>query len=465
MTHSLFGYLNVRLRGGWLRRQAGEARGRMPAHTIAGSPVVSMVLLLTMIFVATIALAETQEDLARAIEQAARKPRHPSADSAADPSATYVSEWIKDAEKAGGGNRIRSTTDAGGNGDVLLAVSIARDGSVHETVVRKSSGDARIDAAVVRLIRSAAPFRPLPPGIGDELYVTRTWHPLTGLVLSENIAGSNTVGAKNAVQIRADWAQNFKDSLKFKRTSATKYPGGRRDARELRAVIDVAVRKRDDAATILAWTYTHMTLNGRPMADLALEVSVAGDGAVALENTVALERQVRHALTTNVSSGAPEMLGKDQLSRMAGNKDLLSAFYLRDAMIFFQPMGVTVRRDQAMEIDGLVPGLDEAPLKVVDRWTVLPPGDIPAGTLALEWAQTFDRRDVERYYTQLIHRLGMRVDVTHGSITKKGLYALDATTFWPHVVLNSSKVVLKDDYEQYDVVEIRSSQLDPDWKH
>jgi len=192
---------------------------------------------------------------------------------------------------------------------------------------------------------------------------------------------------------------------------------------------------------------------------------VATDGTIAWVNTDSLQRQVRQAVSGKGRSDAPEILGKDQLSRMAEDKDLLAAFYLRDAMIFFQPMGVTVRKDKAMEVEGLVPGLDDTPLKVVDRWAVLPQRGAPTGTLAVEWVQTFDRQDVERYYTQLTHRFGMHVDATQGSITKKGLYALDATTFWPHVVFNSSRVALQDDYEQFDVIEIRSSRLDPNWKH
>jgi protein TonB len=56
-------------------------------------------------------------------------------------------------------------------GDLTVAFTIRRDGTLREIRVVKGSGFPRFDANVVAAIRHAAPFPPLPPLFGEELRV------------------------------------------------------------------------------------------------------------------------------------------------------------------------------------------------------------------------------------------------------------------------------------------------------
>jgi hypothetical protein len=118
-----------------------------------------------------------------------------------------------------------------------------------------------------------------------------------------------------------------------------------------------------------------------------------------------------------------------------------------------------------VEFDSEIHGLGGDTLKAVDSWTILSEHDAPAGTIPIKWKQDFDRRDVERYFSALGKAVGINIAADKGLLTKKGLYALDRTTFWPNVVFASTKVSTQDGYEQFDAIEIRSSMLDPNWKH
>lgn len=269
----------------------------------------------------------------------------------------------------------------------------------------------------------------------------------------------------NALEIQGKWPDKFHDTLRYRRVSATQYPGGRRAAREYLATINVAVRAHRDEAAILSWKYTNLSVNGEPMADLALELSVTADGVVELLNIDDLQRKVLQASQTKPKSGTPLEFGGDELAKMAANKEALANFYLRDAEVFFYPQGTTVRRDRPVEFANEIRGFGGDTMKAVDRWTVLAQRDVPAGTVAIEWTQDVDRHDVERFFSALGKALEMKIDADQGSLTKKGLYALDSSTFWPHVVLVSTKTSVRKDYEQFDSVEMRSSLLDPNWKH
>jgi len=270
---------------------------------------------------------------------------------------------------------------------------------------------------------------------------------------------------ENALDIQGKWPDKFHDTLRYRRVSATQYPSGRRTAREYLATINVAVLTHRGEAAILSWKYTNLSLNGEPMADLALELSVTADGVVELLNIDDLQRKVLREAQTKPKSGTPMEFGGDELAKMAANKEALGNFYLRDAEVFFYPQGTTVRRDRPVKFDNEIRGFGGDTMKAVDRWTVLAQRDAPASTIAIEWTQDVDRGDVERFFSALGKALGMKIDANQGSLTKKGLYALDRRTFWPHVALVSTKTSVQKNYEQFDSVEMRSSLLDPNWKH
>lgn len=56
-------------------------------------------------------------------------------------------------------------------GDVLVQFTVLSNGSVRDVRVRKSSGYREFDHNVVAAIRKAAPFRPIPAGLGDRLHI------------------------------------------------------------------------------------------------------------------------------------------------------------------------------------------------------------------------------------------------------------------------------------------------------
>ena len=119
-----------------------------------------------------------QEDsaLARTLEEARQAPIRSGGVAAA-----YLDHWVSTVEASGGGGLLLCTDGDVRSGDVIVSVSIERDGGVSGTQVVRSSGDEAVDEAVVAAIRSAAPFAPLPAGFRDALYVTRTWRALPRL--------------------------------------------------------------------------------------------------------------------------------------------------------------------------------------------------------------------------------------------------------------------------------------------
>ncbi len=404
--------------------------------------------------------AGARDELARRIEAAAA---HPAKNGGV--SGDYVNAWVRAVESAGDG-LVQSTRGEGGAGEVVLSVEIGKDGNVAETRVLRSSGDAALDQAVIRVIRSATPFAPVPSEVGDTLYITRTWRALPTLQARRAQADGALAppGGKPDLVIRSDWPQGFHDSIRYRRVAAAKAPGGQRSLREYRATLDVAVRQRGKDATTFSWTYTHMTLNGKPLHDLALELSVTSEGVITLLNSAQLRSAALRAVRSADQSRAEEEFGGDVLANYAQDEAVLRTYYLRDAHAFFYPQGITVHRDKPTEIDSRLSGLD-SPLKVVDRWIIPPQKGAPAGTVGLEWTQTMDPRDVERYFSDYARRLDISIDPAKGALTKQGMFMLDETTFWPHVVFVTNKQSVGDEREQFDLLEMRSSLLDPNWKH
>lgn len=56
-------------------------------------------------------------------------------------------------------------------GDVLIQFTILHDGSVEDIRIRKSSGYDQFDKNIIAAIRKAAPFGPIPRGLGNKLHI------------------------------------------------------------------------------------------------------------------------------------------------------------------------------------------------------------------------------------------------------------------------------------------------------
>lgn len=92
------------------------------------------------------------------------KPASPSARRAAV--AAYLVGWRERVERIGTANfPARYLASGHPHGKPTLEVVIGPDGHLENIVVRKSSGDTRLDQAALKILRLAEPFAPLPPSI------------------------------------------------------------------------------------------------------------------------------------------------------------------------------------------------------------------------------------------------------------------------------------------------------------
>jgi protein TonB len=92
--------------------------------------------------------------------------------------AEYVDEWRQKIERVGTTNFPPEAREHGTFGTVLVTVAIKSDGTVEAVEIDRSSGSPVLDAAVQRIVRLAAPFKPFPPNVKrdtDILHITRNW--------------------------------------------------------------------------------------------------------------------------------------------------------------------------------------------------------------------------------------------------------------------------------------------------
>ena len=92
--------------------------------------------------------------------------------------AQYIEDWRIKVERIGNLNYPEQARQQRIFGKLQLSVSINADGSLGPIEVSKSSGNRVLDAAAMRIVKVAAPYAPLPPGIRkdtDILVITRTW--------------------------------------------------------------------------------------------------------------------------------------------------------------------------------------------------------------------------------------------------------------------------------------------------
>jgi len=75
----------------------------------------------------------------------------------------YLSRWAKYIRRVGEDY----LANDGSNGRVQVAVTIARDGSLRHAEITRSSGEARLDAVALAVLRHAKPFEPFPAEMGN----------------------------------------------------------------------------------------------------------------------------------------------------------------------------------------------------------------------------------------------------------------------------------------------------------
>ena len=90
--------------------------------------------------------------------------------------APYLDAWRRKVERLGTLNFPQIARSGAGN--PVLEVSIRRDGSLGEVIVKKSSGRKEIDQAALSILRLASPFDPFPRELSkqyDELHFAYEW--------------------------------------------------------------------------------------------------------------------------------------------------------------------------------------------------------------------------------------------------------------------------------------------------
>ncbi len=95
--------------------------------------------------------------------------------------APYLDAWRRKVERLGTLNFPQITRSGAGN--PILEVSIRRDGSLGEALVKRSSGRKEIDQAALSILRLASPFDPFPNELSkqyDELRFAYEWQFLGG---------------------------------------------------------------------------------------------------------------------------------------------------------------------------------------------------------------------------------------------------------------------------------------------
>ena len=132
------------------------------------------------------AIAQLAAELRQQTEALAKRPKKKfiSANTKEYIYASYMRGWSDRVQRIGNLNYPDEARQRKLYGDLLLTVGLARDGSIKNITIIKSSGQPLLDAAAERIVRLAAPFPPLPKDASvDELYITRTWQFLPGDVL------------------------------------------------------------------------------------------------------------------------------------------------------------------------------------------------------------------------------------------------------------------------------------------
>jgi protein TonB len=91
--------------------------------------------------------------------------------------AQYIESWRAKAERIG---ELNYPAAARGKmyGDLLMSVTIKKDGTVKEVTIKRPSKYPVLDEAAVRIVRLGEPYAPFPDSITrdtDEIEITRTW--------------------------------------------------------------------------------------------------------------------------------------------------------------------------------------------------------------------------------------------------------------------------------------------------
>jgi periplasmic protein TonB len=99
--------------------------------------------------------------------------------------ASYMAAWVARIERIGNLNYPDDARRLQLHGEVVLTVTLNRNGTIKHMDIIQSSQRKVLDDAALRIVQLSAPFPPIPRTREDidELYITRTWQFLPGDIL------------------------------------------------------------------------------------------------------------------------------------------------------------------------------------------------------------------------------------------------------------------------------------------
>lgn len=103
------------------------------------------------------------------------------------PAGDYLSRWKRQVETYGNEHYPEDLVSQKISGQLILAVTIDKEGHVMDIAIQQSSGNSKIDTAARRLVQLASPYPPFPPALAtrfDQIVITRTWQFSSGHELS-----------------------------------------------------------------------------------------------------------------------------------------------------------------------------------------------------------------------------------------------------------------------------------------
>jgi TonB family protein len=173
-------YARREIRKHWTRSETKTAADPVVSFTVSRAGKISSLRL-----VKTCGLSTVDRAALRAVESASLKPLPPGAAPSIEVEFTFNSSTVKEAELPDLGpyladlqRRIKRAwfpPRGSESKQVVLVFSLYGDGKIFPPRVEKSSGDAAADAAALKALENAAPFKPLPEGSPDELDIEFTF--------------------------------------------------------------------------------------------------------------------------------------------------------------------------------------------------------------------------------------------------------------------------------------------------
>ena len=92
--------------------------------------------------------------------------------------AAYLDAWRAKVERIGNLNYPDEAKRRNLSGSLVLDVAVNANGSLHDVLIRRSSGYKILDDAAVQIVKLAAPFAPFPEEMRkdtDVLHIIRGW--------------------------------------------------------------------------------------------------------------------------------------------------------------------------------------------------------------------------------------------------------------------------------------------------